>query len=168
MLRGEAAPWSHYNRQLMVRGRGKTRRYQESNITLRRYIEDKQVQVTEPKGRWEALSLSSKWGHWQHCMLHNLEHTNPLRANITNARVKDCDLSADATQSVKVSTEFSYHPVSFQSILLFRNLFASMIKWVFCSFKLFLKSKSNKVSYWRCRKKVHIKHNIHWSTTYSI
>lgn len=26
-----------------------TRRYQESNITLRRYTEDKQVQETEPK-----------------------------------------------------------------------------------------------------------------------
>lgn len=31
--------------------RRNTQRYQESNITLRRYIEDKQVQVTEPKGR---------------------------------------------------------------------------------------------------------------------
>ena len=29
--------------------RRNTQRYQESNITLRRYIEDKQVQETEPK-----------------------------------------------------------------------------------------------------------------------
>lgn len=30
--------------------RRNAQRYQESNITLRRYIEDKQVQETEPKG----------------------------------------------------------------------------------------------------------------------
>lgn len=30
--------------------RRNARRYQESNVTLRRYIEDKQVQETEPEG----------------------------------------------------------------------------------------------------------------------
>lgn len=30
--------------------RRNAQRYQESNITLRRYIEDRQVQETEPKG----------------------------------------------------------------------------------------------------------------------
>lgn len=35
--------------------RRNAKRYQESNITLRRYIEDEHVQETEPNGWWEAL-----------------------------------------------------------------------------------------------------------------
>lgn len=105
----------------------------------------------------ERLSLSSEWGHWQHCMLHNLEHANPLRANITNARVKDCYLSAVGSKCNAASVEaveqghtvgegyqqiwsaaLPHHPVSFQSIL----LFFCLLPWLnvfFCSFKLFFK-----------------------------
>lgn len=37
--------------------RTNTQRYRESDVTLRRYTEDKQVQEPEPTGWWVALSL---------------------------------------------------------------------------------------------------------------
>lgn len=65
-LRGETAPWSHYNRQLMVMGRGENaQRYQESDVTLRRYIEDKQE--TEPETVRSRLFLPyAALGHLKH------------------------------------------------------------------------------------------------------
>lgn len=88
-LRGETAPWSHYNRQLMVMGRGENaQRYQESDVTLRRYIEDKQE--TEPETVRGRLFLPyAALGHLKHVQGQKYPHLLGRKAKKQNEKNKN-------------------------------------------------------------------------------
>lgn len=147
----------------MVMGRGgNAQRYQESNITLRRYTEDKQVQETEPK-RLVRGSLCNQ----REVILHNLKQTNPLRAEISDALSKTLFVSAHfyseerkrsavSAQAVKqdhmVSEGYrriwsAVLPVPSHSVFFafsFRTRLLVLIKWVLFIQVILRKQKKNK------------------------
>lgn len=180
-LRGETAPWSHYNRQLMVMGRGETHRgIKRATLHWRGTLRTNRYRKQNQKAG-ERLSLKSEGGHSQHYVLHNLKQTNPLRAKISNAwakhflsacistvKNKRCTVSVRAAKQDHMVSEgyrqiwSAMLQVPTHSVSSFSCLFVSalMVKWILF-IQVISKQKKNKVAYLRCIKKVHIKHNIH-------
>lgn len=151
--------------------RRNAKRYQESNITLRRYIEDEHVQETEPNGWWEALLVIKARSFTAPCAAKpetnkGQKISNALRKKTKNtfcqrtflqqrANATQCQFrqSSKTTWSVKGTDTYSLlrcmsqltQSFLFRVFLLIQNVFA---RWLhgFRSFKWF-KRNYNKVEF---------------------
>lgn len=163
--------------------RRNAQRYQESNITLRRYIEDEQVQETDPKGWWEALLvIKARSFTAQRAAEPETNRGAKISDALREKKKAFCQLCISTAKSkrhtVSVQAVKQDHMVSegyrqIQSATLrvpthsvFSRLFARSDRYDYAGFVHSSENATNNKikSSLRCRKKVHVKHNIHWST----